>query len=273
MKLLAVASTVWFGLIGSAAPAQEPVDMLHVSGQADFLQSATGGTGTVEWFHAAGRDGIRVGVQSGSLADAWWTYGRAGGFVRRRGAVFSGTLETGGGRQQAGAFGYHKLSVEAAAPVAKGRLLVETEGQVARMASSVSRILRFGAKWQLSNAVAAGGSYYLVSHDRSVSPAVCARLDLEHGRTSVLGGVVLARPDRSHVLLNEIGGLPRTSTEVFGGWGRRAASYRLMIVAQGSDGANRLLVSIQVPLRLAQTTTKGAKGSLASPNPPMYADR
>lgn len=262
MKWLAMASAICFCMGASAASAQEPSDVLHVSGQADFLQSATGGTGVVEWIRTAQRDGVRLGAQSGSMSGAWWTFARAGGFVRRRGSVFSGTLEAGGGRNLDASFGYQRVSAGAAAPLAKGRVVLETEGQLARVASDVSRVLRLGATWQLSNAVAAGGGYYLLSHNRSASPAVCARLDVEHGRASVLGGVILAQSDRPHVLLSEIGGLPRTSTELFGGWGLRAASYRLLIVANvspSSRGANRVLVSVRIPLRSAAGTPGTAR--------------
>jgi hypothetical protein len=267
MKWLAMASAAVFCMGAGAASGQESADVLHVSGQADFLQSRTGGTGVVEWFRTAERHGVQLGAQSGSMADAWWTYGRAGGFMRRRGAVFSGRLEAGGGRQRAEAFGYQRVSAEAAAPVARGRVVLETEGQLARVANDVSRVLRLGVKWQLSNAVAASGGYYLLSHDRSASPAVCARLDLEYGRASILGGVVLARSAEPAVLLNELGGLPRTSTEFFSGWGIRTASYRLLIVAnvaQSSRGPNRVLVSVQVPLRSASAITGTAKQSVVS---------
>jgi hypothetical protein len=276
MKWLAMMSAALFCMSASAASAQDSADALLVSGQADFLQSSTGGTGVVEWFRTAERNGIHLGAQSGSIADAWWTYGRAGGFVRRRGAVFSGTLEAGGGRHLAEAFGYQRVSTEAAVPVAKGRVILDTEGQLARVANDVSRVLRLGVKWQLSNAVAAGGGYYLLSHNHSATPAVCARLDFEYGRTSILGGVVLARSADPSVLLNEIGGLPRTSTELFGGWGIRTTSYRLLIVAnvaQSSHATNRVLVSVRIPLRSATVTTGTARQSVISGIDRRYANR
>lgn len=264
MKRLAMVSATVFCMSAATASAQQSSDALLVSGRADFLVSGTGGTGSVDWFRTAEQHGIGLGAQSGSIADAWWTYGRAGGFMRRRGAVFSGTVEAGGGRDRTKAFGYQRVSAEAAAPIGSSHVFLDTQGQVARVANDVSRVIRLGVKWQVSKAVAAGGGYYLLTHNQSTSPAVCARLDLEYGRTSILGGAVLARSADPAVLVNEVGGLPRTSTELFGGWGIRTASYRLLIVANvapSSPGANRVLVSVQVPLRAAKVTSGVAKQS------------
>ena len=255
MRWRVFASAVCFCAAAGLASAQEPSDVIHLSGQADFLEAATGGAGAAEWFHRGARDGWRLGAQSGSLADAWWTYGRVGGFVERRSAVLTGTLEAGGGTDRPGSFGYRKLSGAVAAPVVKGRLVVETEGQFARIAGDASVVARLGVQWQSSRAILASGSYYWISHDGSASPAICARLDMEHGRATVLTGVVLTRRVSSAMLANEISGLPRTPTEFFGGWGIRRGSYQLLIVgnvAPSPSRANHILVSVRVPLRSAR---------------------
>jgi hypothetical protein len=266
MKWRVFASAVCFCVAAGPASAQEAADVIHVSGQADFLAAATGGAGAAEWFHRGARDGWRLGAQSGSLADAWWTYGRVGGFVERRSAVLTGTLEAGGGTDKPGSFGYQKLSGEIAAPVVKGRLLLATEGQFARIAGDASVVARLGVMWQSSRAIVASASYYWISHGGSASPSICTRLDMEHGRTNVLTGVVLTRRVSSAMLVNEISGLPRTPTEFFAGWGVRRGSYQLLIVgtvAPSPSRANHILVSVRVPLRSARSKGVAGKQTLA----------
>lgn len=257
MKTWAIAFAAWIWASAGAASAQESADALYISGQADFLQAASGGSGGVEWLHTTDRHGVELGALSGSRGDAWWTYGRAGGFVRRRRVTLSTVLDVGGGTQGRVRFDYQKFAGQVALHVASG-VLLETEGQLAHMASDVRRILRLGIRWQASPAVTASGSYYLLGRDGSLVPAVSARLDLERGRASLLGGVVLARHDASAALLNEVDGMRFTATEFFVGCGFRPGPYRVQLianVARPAGDANRFLVSLRIPLGSAPGRT------------------
>ncbi len=250
MKAIAFSCIVW--LSAGTALAQEPVNVLFVTGQADFLQSGHGGTGTVEWLRKTDRRGVQAGAGSGSRADAWWTYARAGGFARRGRVVLAGSVDAGGGVLQKVRFGYQKVAGNASVALGTGRIMLETEGQLAHLAPDLHRILRLGFTWHPLPAVSTGASYHVVSVDREVSPAVSARFDVERGRASILGGAVLAHRDDRAPLLSDIGGARLTAAEYFGGGGLRTGSYRLQAVAtvaRSRAHGRRLVVSLEIPLK------------------------
>jgi hypothetical protein len=248
VRTAAIAGALW--LWASAAAAQGPTEALYVTGQVDFLQSDHGGAAGVEWLRKNDVRGLHGGAQAGSLDDAWWTYGRAGGFTRWQRVVLSGALDAGGGTQQGGPFGYLRLSGGLATAVGS-RFVLESEAQLARMAGDVRRILRLGFTWRIVPGLTAGTSSYAVFADGSTTPAVSGRVDIERGRSSALGGIVLTRRDGSAALVSHLGPLSLTSTEFFGGAGFRVRSYRLQVVANIAHkrtDPSRVLATLEIPL-------------------------
>ena len=234
----------------ASAWAQQPTDTLFVTGQADFLSAGNGGLGSVEWLRKTDLRGVHAGIQSGSRPQAWWTYGRAGGFARLGRLLVAGAFDAGGGVRSGAAFRYQKLATEAGVLLASGRVVLETEGQLAHMAPDVSRIVRLGLKWRPTGAMTAGVNYYAVFLGRTFTPAVAVRLDVEHGRTSALGGAVFAQRREDAPLLSHID-TRLTATEFFAGGGFRVGSSRLQMVANVARSrreASRLMVSLEIPL-------------------------
>ena len=249
MKTLVSSLAIWIAMAGVAA-AQDVRDSLIVSGQVDVPTASPGGTGGVEWLRTTAQGGLQFGVLSGSRGDAWWTYGRAGAFVRRGRAVVGGTIEVGGGAQTASRFQYRRFDGQLTLTLRPGRLFLESEGQVAQMATDTREVARLGIRSVLTPTVAAGASYYLVASNGDLFPAVSARVDVDRRLVSLLGGIVVAREQRAMTLLSQTVTLPLTSTEVFAG-GSIGTWYRLQVVASVSQAgdANRLLASLKIPLR------------------------
>lgn len=245
---------VWIVLSG-VAQAQDPRDSLIVSGQIDVPAASAGGTGGVEWLRVTSQGGLQFGALSGSRGDAWWTYGKAGAFVRRARAVVAGTIEIGGGAQAASRFQYRRFDGAVTLTVRPGRLFFETEGQVAQMATDTRQVVRLGVSSVLTPTVTAGASYYLVASNGDLFPAVSARVDVNRRPVALLGGVVVAREQRVSTLLSHTVTLPLTSAEVFAG-GSVGTWYRLQIVgsASKSGDANRVLISLKIPLRARSVT-------------------
>jgi hypothetical protein len=249
--VIALAVTFVVLTCAAIASAQEPTDTLFVTGQADFLSAGNGGAGSVEWLRKTDRRGVHAGLQSGSRPEAWWTYGRAGGFSRRGRLLVAGAFDAGGGARSGARFLYQKLAAEVGVLLASGRIVVETEGQLAHVAPDTSRIFRLGLKWRPTAAMTAGASYYALSLNRTVTPVVAIRLDVDRGRTSALGGAVFAQRREDAPLLSDI--VTRlTATEFFAGGGFRVGSYRLQMVAnvaRSRRDASRLMVSLELPLK------------------------
>jgi hypothetical protein len=250
MKTILVSVALLTAAPGIAA-AQAGRDTLIVSGQLDVPAGIDGGNGGVEWLRETAGGGLQLGGVSGSRGDAWWTYGRAGGFVRRPRAVTSGLVEVGGGSQGPSRFQYQRVDATVTVPVIASRAFFEAEGQVTRMAGDMHEIVRLGVKSVVTRTVTAGASAYAVVLNGSVSPAVSARVDVERRLVALLGGFVIAREQRAPTLLTETVVQSLTSEEVFAGIGL-GTSYRLQIVANvspRSGTSNRVLMSLRIPLR------------------------
>ena len=248
MKVLIVTSAMSL-LASGAALAQGTSDSLIIGGRLDVPHAIAGGTGSVEWLREAAPGGVQLGALSGSRGGAWWTFGKAGAFLRRPRAIVSGVVEIGGGADAASRFGYRRFEAELAVPITRGRLFLETEAQLAQMAGDTRRIARLGLKSIVSKSVTAGGSYYLVESNGATSPAVSARVDLERKPVSLLGGFVIARGQRARTLVTDV--TPTlASGEIFGGCAF-GNLYRVQIVASISQPAadsNRIVASLRVPL-------------------------
>lgn len=248
MKVLIVTSAMSL-LASGTALAQGTSDSLIIGGRLDVPQAVAGGTGSVEWLRETAPGGVQLGALSGSRGGAWWTFGRAGGFLRRPRAIVSGIVELGGGADAASRFGYRRFDAELAVPLSHARVFLETEAQLAQMASDTRRIVRVGLKSIVSKSVTAGGSYYLVESNGATSPAVSARVDFERKPVSLLGGFVIARAQRTRTLVTDV--TPAlASGEIFGGCAF-GSLYRILIVAsisQPAANANRIVASLRVPL-------------------------
>jgi hypothetical protein len=123
------------------------------------------------------------------------------------------------------------------------------------MATDTRQVVRLGVSSVLTPTVTAGASYYLVASNGDLFPAASARVDINRQPIAFLGGVVVAREQRVSTLLSHTVTLPLTSAEVFAG-GSVGTSYRLQVVASASKSgdANRVLISLKIPLRARSVT-------------------
>jgi len=262
MKFLIPACVITFCGLAHPSSAQGPsADVLYVTGQADFIQSARGGGGGVTWLHTTpSQTGLDLGVSSASVADASWTYGRLGGFTRRRTAILSGALDVGGGRQGSARFDYQRYRGEIVVPVQSNRVLVGGEAQYLRLASEAQRVLRAGTVIQLSPRAAVRADYYSISSTGGTSAAVFGGTDLKVGRVGVLAGLLMAPGHRATSPLLEPGAVPQASREWMVGWRLPVGSYEVTwtvdVRQQAGVRTSRMLVGLRIPLS-AQTSGRG----------------
>ena len=249
-------SCIW---LGGVAAAQTPPDTVHVSAQADAVESARGGSLGLTWVNPISeRTGVDVGAASGAIGNARWAYGRLGGFLVRRGVGLSTAVDAGGGMADRRGFGYQRVRGEVTFPLAAGRVRMETEGQLSRTGSDVTTTIRAGASWRVSSATTLQTSYYSVSASDVTTPMVSAKVDVDRHKVGLVGGLVLTRQHVVAPLARQIGASPWASNQFFAGCRFPVRSYRMLLVLDVSTGpqpAVRVLSSLRIPLRATPPTT------------------
>jgi hypothetical protein len=246
LALLIVATT------GAVALAQERLpNSLSMSGQLDSGAGIAGAGGEVQWIQSVSdRSSLIVGGGSVTVGDAWWGYGRFGGFTtRRRHTVVMASADLGRGAQAGDGFPYARIQSGLTTAVV-GRLDVETEVQSVCATHLVTRVVKIGGAYAWPRAVV-----HTAVHRSSVNSIdwqyVSGRIDVPLGRAGVAAGFTAGTrsvtPDSGVIQL-----IAQTSQDAFVALsvtpGRAQTTVAVETIEQAGGRRGRVLVGVRLPV-------------------------
>jgi hypothetical protein len=234
--------------LAAAAQERQP-DSLYVSGQLDAGNPA-GAAGAVELVRTlSDRSAVIVGGASASVADAWWSYGRVGGFTRRGKLAVLGTADTGIGTQRGGRFPYLKYVGALTVPAAK-HVYIEVEGQSVFATHAAAQGLKVGGVYfgldRVTLRTAVHQSWMKSAEWRYVS----GRADVDLGRLAIAAGITTGAKTPSQ--LGVLEWLARSSRDIFGAvtitTGRVQTTWAYEVMRAGSSDVHRVLGTLRIPM-------------------------
>jgi hypothetical protein len=253
MKLRCVCFLAGIVLSGDAAAAQDrQTDSLYISGELDS-GAITGGGGQAELVRAmSSRTHMILGAGSMFVADEWWTFGRIGGFTRRRDFTFLAASDLGWGRRNDGGFPYLRSRGGATIPVGH-RFYALTEAQYIRSAGIGTRVLSAGAMYAGVRRTLLQATFHASATSTARWQYTSVRADVMPERIRAFGGVTIGHAPAQLSEAGAIQLLALTSQNFFAGVSipsHRADTILAFEVARqpGGGRTGRLSVALRLPL-------------------------
>jgi hypothetical protein len=240
-------------VVAAAVPAlgqERPPSSLFLSGHVESGAALSGAAGELQWMQSVSdTSSVIVGGGSGGVADAWWSYGRLGGFTKLRGYTVVGSADLGHGAEAGAGFPYAKWDGTVTSP-AFHRFDVEAGAQSVYATHLATHVLKVGGGYTGSRA-----AVRVAVHRSSMQSTdwhyVSGRVDVPLGRVTMAGGLTAgtqsASPDSSVLSL-----LAHTSRDAFVALSiarpRAQTTVAIEAIDQPSGRLDRLTVGVRLPV-------------------------